>query len=77
MTLLTGNKVRFGNTTFDSINAFKKHIEQEKPIIGGDSGKTPHGPCNSIFTSVVHAIAAAKDSFFYAEALYSFQWGFM
>ncbi|KAL5475747.1 hypothetical protein EMCRGX_G025597 [Ephydatia muelleri] len=40
MTLLTGNKVRFGNTTFDSINAFKKHIEQEKPIIGGDSGVT-------------------------------------
>ncbi len=31
---------RFGNSTFKDVEGFRKHIEIEKPIIGGDSGVT-------------------------------------
>lgn len=31
---------RFGNSTFQSVNSFRKHFELEKPVIGGDSGVT-------------------------------------
>lgn len=31
---------RFGNSTFKSAEKFRKHVEVERPIIGGDSGVT-------------------------------------
>ena len=29
----------FGHSNFEGVNNFKKHFEQEKPNVGGDSGK--------------------------------------
>ena len=34
------DKLLFGNSTFENVGSFRKHFEQEKPIIGGDSGMT-------------------------------------
>lgn len=31
---------RFGNSTFKNVEGFRKHVELEKPVIGGDSGVT-------------------------------------
>ena len=33
---------RFGHSNFETVNNFKKHFEQEKPNVGGDSGKYIH-----------------------------------
>ncbi len=35
-----GHGYRFGNSTFKDVNGLRKHIELEKPVIGGDSGVT-------------------------------------
>ena len=35
-----GEGYRFGNSTFKTVDGFRKHIEIEKPVIGGDSGVT-------------------------------------
>ena len=35
-----GEVFRFGNSSFDSIEALRKHFEMEMPVIGGDSGVT-------------------------------------
>ena len=56
-------KLLFGNSTFDSVESFKKHFEKEKPIIGSDSGitvvlKFPYRRVvdndESLYTDVVH-----------------------
>ena len=31
---------KFGNSTFENVESFRKHFELEKPVIGGDSGIT-------------------------------------
>lgn len=31
-------KYHFGNSSFEDVRSFKRHFEQEKPVIGGDSG---------------------------------------
>lgn len=60
----------FGNSTFDSVESFKKHFEKEKPIIGSDSGVTVilHKPYKrvvdeGVYTDVVHhAVTNMVDS---------------
>lgn len=36
----TGSGFKFGNSTFRTVESFKRHFEVEKPVIGGDSGIT-------------------------------------
>lgn len=36
----TDSVFRFGNSSFESVDSFRKHFEVEKPVIGGDSGVT-------------------------------------
>lgn len=36
----SGNCFRFGNSSFENVESFRKHFEVEKPVIGGDSGIT-------------------------------------
>lgn len=63
-------KLIFGNSTFDSIDSFKKHFEKERPIIGGDSGVTvilrlPYKRVvdEGLYTDVVHhAVTNMVDS---------------
>lgn len=33
-------RLTFGNSTFESMQSFRKHFEQERPVIGDDSGIT-------------------------------------
>ena len=33
-------RLMFGNSTFETIQSFKRHFEQERPVIGDDSGIT-------------------------------------
>ena len=33
-------RYKFGNSTFDSVEGFRRHFELEMPVIGGDSGVT-------------------------------------
>lgn len=55
-------RLMFGNITFESIESFRRHFEQEKPVIGGDSGITVvlrfpyrrHIKESHIYTDVVH-----------------------
>ncbi len=35
-----GHGYRFGNSTFKNVDGLRKHVELEKPVIGGDSGVT-------------------------------------
>ena len=37
---LPDGRYRFGHSNFEGVNNFKKHFEQEKPNVGGDSGKS-------------------------------------
>lgn len=36
---LPDDRYRFGQSSFDSVSALKRHFELEKPIVGGESGK--------------------------------------
>lgn len=38
--LTPNGRYKFGNSTFDSIAAMRRHFEYERPVIGGDSGVT-------------------------------------
>lgn len=40
VTLTTDGGYKFGNSTFHSVESFRKHFEVEKPVIGSDSGVT-------------------------------------
>ena len=62
VTLTTDGGYRFGNSTFHSVESFKKHFEVEKPVIGSDSGVTvilkfPYTRFvreNHMYTDIVH-----------------------
>lgn len=62
VTLTTDGGYRFGNSTFHSVESFRKHFEVEKPVIGGDSGitvilKFPYTRFvheNHMYTDIVH-----------------------
>lgn len=65
------NGFKFGNSTFESVESFRKHFEVEKPVIGGDSGITvvlnfPYVRFieeSHIYTDVVHhAVTNMLDS---------------
>lgn len=57
-----GGSYRFGNSTFSSVDSFRRHFEVEKPVIGGDSGvmvalKYPYTRYideSHLYTDVVH-----------------------
>lgn len=36
----TNESLVFGNSTFENMESFRRHFEQERPVIGGDSGIT-------------------------------------
>ncbi len=66
-----GHCYRFGNSTFKDVDKFRKHVEIEKPIIGGDSGVTvvlkfPYTRFieeNHLYTDIVHhAVTNMTDS---------------
>ena len=62
ITRTEGRGFKFGNSTFQTLEAFRRHFEKEKPIIGGDSGITvvlqfPYSRMvkeTHIYTDVVH-----------------------
>ena len=62
---------RFGNSTFQNVESFRKHFELERPVIGGDSGVTvllrfPYARFINearVYTDVVHhAVTNMLDS---------------
>ena len=62
VTLTTDGGYKFGNSTFHSVESFRKHFEVEKPVIGSDSGVTvilkfPYTRFvreNHMYTDIVH-----------------------
>jgi len=56
-------KLLFGNSTFDSVESFKKHFEKEKPIIGSDSGIT-------VVLKFPYKRVADKDEGFYTDVVH-------
>ncbi len=59
---LIGGQFKFGNSSFPTVEAFRRHFEVEKPVIGGDSGitvllKFPYSRNveeTHVYTDVVH-----------------------
>jgi len=71
VTLAPGGGYQFGNSTFQSVESFRRHFELEKPVIGGDSGVTvilkfPYTRFveeNHMYTDIVHhAVTYMLDS---------------
>ena len=62
VTKTSGNVYYFGNSSFQGIETFRRHFEQEKPIIGGDSGVmvvlnlpySRHVQENHLYTDITH-----------------------
>ena len=38
LTQLPDKRYQFGHSSFENVQAIKKHFEQERPVVGGENG---------------------------------------